>query len=102
MFEKFLKSFHSFEEDDIIYYELLHFLTAVFLLSSSPIREKAASIFDLYDVNSSNSFTKVELITCITRIIDVIFSYTESLLGNDEEKIQFHEGLLQKKERFFS
>jgi len=95
-FSRFLSAFFSFEEDGVEYYELVHTLTALFLLSKSSQNEKASALFDLFDVNFNNTLSRLEAGTAFCRICDVVFLYTERLLDNEESMVSLHEDIMQK------
>jgi len=97
IFNRFLSAFFSFDEEGIEFYELVLFLTALFLMSKSSQNEKASALFDLFDDNSNNSLSRLEADTAFCRICDVVFLYSEKILDNEQSITSLHEHIMQKK-----
>jgi len=97
VFNRFLSGFVSFEEEDIEYYEFNQILTALFLLSKSSQREKAQGLFDIFDADFNDSLSQFEAEYAFSRICDVVFTYSEKILDNEESMVALHQEIMNKK-----
>lgn len=89
-YKNFISAFVSFEEEGENYYDLTELLIAIYLLSKSSLREKASALFDLYNDEAQDELSRIEIEGILNRIAEVVFSYSEKLMDNDEGVSQMH------------
>jgi len=97
--DRFLSAFFLFEENNVEHYDLIQLLSILYLLSKSSQKEKANSLFDLFDEKGARELTRIQFETEIDRLIEVVFLYSEKLLDNDNGMIQLHREITQEKKQ---
>jgi hypothetical protein len=97
-YNNFISAFVSFEEEGENYYELTELLISIYLLSKSSQTEKASALFDIYNDEAKEKLSRIELERVLVRIIEVVFTYSEKLLDNDEGLVQLHSKIVETKE----
>jgi len=97
-YSMFISAFLIDPKEEVKHYNLKTLLLAIFLLSKSSQKEKAAAMFDMYDEHCERKLTREELKAMLISVIEVVFTYSEKLLDNDEGMVQMHHEIVNSKE----
>jgi len=96
--DRFLAAFFLFEEGNHVeHYDLIQLLSVLFLLSKSSQKEKASSLFDLFDEKGAGKLTRIQFENEIERLVEIVFLYSERLLDNDEGVVDIHREITREK-----
>eukprot|EP01016_Furgasonia_blochmanni_P054792 TRINITY_DN9072_c0_g1_i3.p1 TRINITY_DN9072_c0_g1~~TRINITY_DN9072_c0_g1_i3.p1 ORF type:complete len:319 (-),score=48.32 TRINITY_DN9072_c0_g1_i3:1375-2247(-) len=95
LIDAFLDSFLLLKSDDM--YDFNQTVTSMFLLSKSAATDKAAALFDLYDISDEGAMDESQLTMTFTRISEAVFTYTEHILEIHQEVTEYHETQMRKK-----
>ena len=96
-YSMFISGFLIDPKEEVKHYNLKSLLLAIFLLSKSSQKEKAAALFDIYDEHCDRKLTRDEIRAMLISAIEVVFSYSEKLLDNNEGMIQMHHEIVTAK-----